>query len=64
MRCTPSLAEEEAINRAISLSKLANAPLMIVHVSTLKGAELVARAEWMVLLYLAKPARNTFFLHV
>ena len=41
----PSLAEEEAINRAISLSKLANAPLMIVHVSTPKGAELVARAR-------------------
>lgn len=41
----PGLAEEEAINRAISLAKLANAPLMIVHVSTPKGAELVARAR-------------------
>jgi dihydropyrimidinase len=41
----PSIAEEEAINRAISLSKLANAPLMIVHVSTPIGAELVARAR-------------------
>jgi dihydropyrimidinase len=41
----PGLAEEEAINRAISLSKLADAPLMIVHVSTPKGAELVAQAR-------------------
>ncbi|MFA8384215.1 MAG: dihydropyrimidinase [Pelagibaca sp.] len=41
----PALAEEEAINRAISLSKLTNAPLMIVHVSTPKGAELVAQAR-------------------
>ncbi len=41
----PGLAEEEAINRAISLSKLADAPLMIVHVSTPGGAELVARAR-------------------
>ena len=28
------IAEEEAINRAISLTKLANVPLMIVRVST------------------------------
>ena len=41
----PSIAEEEAINRAISLSKLVNAPLMIVHVSTPEGAELVAKAR-------------------
>ena len=41
----PGIAEEEAINRAISLSKLANAPLMIVHVSTPAGAELVAKAR-------------------
>ena len=41
----PGIAEEEAINRAISLSKLANAPLMIVHVSTPTGAELVAKAR-------------------
>lgn len=41
----PGLAEEEAINRAISLARLADAPLMIVHVSTPRGAELVARAR-------------------
>jgi len=41
----PALAEEEAINRAISLARLVDAPLMIVHVSTAKGAELVAQAR-------------------
>lgn len=41
----PGLAEEEAINRAISLARLADAPLMIVHVSTPGGAETVARAR-------------------
>ncbi|NDV00566.1 dihydropyrimidinase [Pseudoroseicyclus tamaricis] len=41
----PALAEAEAINRAISLSKLVDAPLLIVHVSTREGAELVARAQ-------------------
>ena len=30
----PGLAEEEAINRAISLARLADAPLFIVHVNT------------------------------
>lgn len=39
----PELAEEEAINRAIALSKLVNAPLFIVHVSTAGGAAIVAR---------------------
>ena len=39
----PELAEEEAINRAIALSKLVNAPLFIVHVSTAGGANIVAR---------------------
>jgi dihydropyrimidinase len=42
----PALAEEEAINRAISLAKLVDAPLMIVHVSTPEGADLVARARF------------------
>ncbi len=42
----PALAEEEAINRAISLAKLANAPLMIVHVSTPGGAESVRKARF------------------
>lgn len=41
----PALAEEEAINRAISLARLAEAPLFIVHVSTAGGAELVANAR-------------------
>lgn len=41
----PSLAEEEAINRAISLARLAQAPLFIVHVSTPVGAQLVADAR-------------------
>ncbi|WP_299756367.1 dihydropyrimidinase [uncultured Boseongicola sp.] len=41
----PGLAEEEAINRAISLARLAEAPLFIVHVSTPAGAELVANAR-------------------
>ncbi|UYV36411.1 dihydropyrimidinase [Rhodobacteraceae bacterium D3-12] len=39
----PELAEEEAINRAISLAKLVDAPLFIVHVSTAGGAEIVQR---------------------
>jgi dihydropyrimidinase len=41
----PALAEEEAINRAIALAKLADAPLFIVHVSTPEGAALVQRAR-------------------
>jgi len=41
----PALAEEEAINRAVSLARLAEAPLFIVHVSTPGGAEIVAKAR-------------------
>ena len=41
----PALAEEEAINRAISLARLADAPLFIVHVSTPGGAETIASAR-------------------
>ncbi len=41
----PALAEEEAINRAISLARLADAPLLIVHVSTPGGAALVQQAR-------------------
>ncbi|WP_370400423.1 dihydropyrimidinase [Sulfitobacter sp. JB4-11] len=41
----PGLAEEEAINRAIALARLAQAPLFIVHVSTPVGATLVANAR-------------------
>jgi dihydropyrimidinase len=39
----PELAEEEAINRAVSLAKLVDAPLFVVHVSTRGGAEIVQR---------------------
>lgn len=39
----PELAEEEAINRAIALAKLVDAPLFIVHVSTAGGAAIVQR---------------------
>ena len=42
----PALAEKEAINHAISLAKLVDAPLLIVHVSTPEGADLVARARF------------------
>lgn len=41
----PAIAEAEAINRAISLAKLADAPLLIVHVSTPEGAALVSEAR-------------------
>ncbi|NDV87651.1 dihydropyrimidinase [Aurantimonas aggregata] len=39
----PELAEEEAIHRAVSLAKLVDAPLFVVHVSTRGGAAIVAR---------------------
>ncbi len=41
----PAIAEEEAVNRAVSLARLVNAPLMIVHVSTPGGAQTVAQAR-------------------
>jgi len=41
----PALAEAEAVNRAISLARLVDAPLLIVHVSTPEGAGLVADAR-------------------
>ena len=41
----PALAEEEAINRAISLAKLVDAPLFIVHVSTPGGAAIIREAR-------------------
>ncbi|PWJ20916.1 dihydropyrimidinase [Jannaschia seohaensis] len=41
----PALAESEAMNRAISLAKLVDAPLLIVHVSTPEGAALVSQAR-------------------
>lgn len=42
----PELAEEEAINRAIQLAKLADAALFIVHVSTAGGAAIVRREKF------------------
>ena len=42
----PQLAEEEAINRAIQLAKLVDAPLFVVHVSTEGGAEIVRREKF------------------
>ncbi|MCX8998364.1 dihydropyrimidinase [Rhizobiaceae bacterium BDR2-2] len=41
----PELAEEEAINRAVSLAKLVDAALFVVHVSTRGGAEIVRREK-------------------
>ncbi|SFB63765.1 dihydropyrimidinase [Rhizobium sp. NFR07] len=41
----PELAEEEAINRAVSLAKLVDAALFIVHVSTARGAAIVQREK-------------------
>lgn len=41
----PAAAEAEAINRAITLARFVDAPLLIVHISTPEGAGLVARAR-------------------
>lgn len=41
----PAAAEIEAINRAITLARFLDAPLLIVHVSTPEGADLVAQAR-------------------
>lgn len=41
----PALAEEEAINRAVTLAKFVDAPLLIVHVSTPGGARIVQAAR-------------------
>ncbi|MEM9061975.1 MAG: dihydropyrimidinase [Pseudomonadota bacterium] len=41
----PAMAEVEAINRAISLAGMVDAPLFIVHVSTPRGADLVRKAH-------------------
>jgi dihydropyrimidinase len=41
----PELAEVEAIHRAVCLARLVDAPLLIVHVSTEAGAEVVAKAR-------------------
>ena len=41
----PAAAEVEAINRAISLARMVDAPLFIVHVSTEGGAEAVRKAR-------------------
>lgn len=41
----PAAAEEEAINRAVTLARFVDAALLIVHVSTRNGAEIVSRAR-------------------
>ncbi|MEO1317877.1 MAG: dihydropyrimidinase [Pseudomonadota bacterium] len=41
----PALAEVEAVHRAICLARLVDTPLVIVHVSTAEGAEIVRRAR-------------------
>lgn len=41
----PAAAEAEAINRAITLARFVDAPLLIVHVSTPEGAGMVAQAR-------------------
>ncbi|RMC33799.1 dihydropyrimidinase [Paracoccus alkanivorans] len=41
----PAVAEAEAINRAITLARFVDAPLLIVHVSTPEGAGMVAQAR-------------------
>ena len=41
----PAAAEAEAVNRAIALARFVDAALLIVHVSTPEGANLVARAR-------------------
>ncbi len=41
----PVAAEAEAINRAVTLARFLDAPLLIVHVSTPEGADTVARAR-------------------
>jgi len=41
----PMLAEEEAINRAVTLARFVDAPLLIVHVSTDGGAAIIREAR-------------------
>lgn len=41
----PEIAEEEAIHRAVSLARLVDAALFVVHVSTRGGARIVAEAR-------------------
>lgn len=44
-RSRPAVAEAEAIERALALAEVAGCPLYVVHVSTERGAESVARAR-------------------
>ena len=41
----PRVAEEEAIHRAVLLARFAEAPLLVVHVSTDAGARIIAAAR-------------------
>ncbi|HRK30784.1 MAG TPA: allantoinase AllB [Tepidisphaeraceae bacterium] len=45
LRSRPQVAENEAIGRAIAIARETQCPLHIVHVSTSRGVELVARAR-------------------
>jgi dihydropyrimidinase len=44
-RARPGVAEAEAIERALALAEVAGCPLYVVHVSTGRGADAVARAR-------------------
>jgi dihydropyrimidinase len=44
-RSRPAVAEAEAIGRGLALAEVADCPLYVVHVSTARGAEAVARAR-------------------
>ncbi len=45
VRSRPPASEGEAVERALSLAEVAGCPLYVVHVSTRRGAEAVARAR-------------------
>lgn len=46
LRCRPSLAEETAVQAAISFSKSTNARLHILHISSKEGVSLVKQAQY------------------
>ena len=43
--CHPRLAEAEAINRLVALAELADAPVLVVHVSTIEGIDAIRQAR-------------------
>jgi dihydropyrimidinase len=44
-KARPAIAEAEAVERALAMAEVAGCPLYVVHVSTARGAEAVARAR-------------------